>query len=572
MIGRVLLRRGAAVALLLIAASHGSGVSARAPASVGAACVDLPHAAAARDGGLRAVPAGSAPALPGTPRIGRIEVRRLAIFDESDPAEDVPLYRLANDLHLLTREQAVLELLPFASGDVYDWARLREGERLLRNRDWAYDARVVPVRRCGDLVDVMVVTRDVWSIVPTGDINRSGGESSLALGIKDVNLLGRGETLGLYYEDGVDRTGIAGFYVDPFVGGTPWLLRIDGGVNDDGERIGVNLQRPYRSFDDRASHGVVVARDERIQPRFDTGFRVEEFAYRSTFADLFLSRSTGVRDGVVHRWRVGMRYQEHEFARTDTLLQPAELPEDRRFAYPYVAYEFLEERWDASVNLNFVQLTEDVFLGRRFAASFGLAPDGAGADAGRALLDLDYRDALRAGGWLLSWNGRVDGALRFDLEEAENLVVSAGTQAFHRHNDAFGFFAGVDGVWTRNLTGERQLLLGGDNGLRAYPQRYQEGDRLLRLRLEERWFSSLHPFQLFRLGAAVFLDAGRAWFPGAPDDEEQGWLANVGLGLRLTSDRVPTDSIMHIDIATPLRRGGRDVDDVLVSVTLRESF
>jgi hypothetical protein len=543
-----------------------------ADARAEAACTELEHAAALRGGGLERLPAGAAPPLSGTPVIGDIAVRRLPIFDTDDPEEDRPLYRVANRLHVTTREQAVRELLPFATGDAYDWNRLREGERLLRTRDWSYDARVLPVRRCGDVVDVMVVTRDVWSIVPTGDINRSGGESSIALGMKDVNLLGRGETLGLYYSDGVDRAGVAGFYVDPFVGGTPWYLRVDGGVNDDGARYGVNLQRPYRSFDDRRSQGVVVAVDERVQPLFTTGFRSAEFDYRSVSANAFFSRSTGVQDGVVHRWRVGVAHEEHVFDRADTALQPATLPQDRRFSRVYAGYEFIEERWDASVNLNFVQLTEDVFLGRRIAATVGVAPDALGADAGRVVYDLDYRDAARDGRWLLSWNLGVDGTVRFDTEDAENLVAATGAQAFHRHSPAFGFFAGLDFTWTRNLTGERQLLLGGDNGLRGYPQRFQEGDRRLRLRLEERWFSDLHPFQLVRLGGAVFLDAGRAWFDDDPDDETSGWLANLGLGLRLTSDRVPTDSLLHLDFATPLRRGGPDVDDWLISVTMKESF
>ena len=37
---------------------------------------------------------------------------------------------------------------------------------------------VVPTRRCGDRVDVAVVTRDVWSIVPTGDVNRTEGKAA----------------------------------------------------------------------------------------------------------------------------------------------------------------------------------------------------------------------------------------------------------------------------------------------------------------------------------------------------------------------------------------------------------
>ena len=135
-------------------------------------------------------------------------------------------------------------------------------------------------------------------------------------------------------------------------------------------------------------------------------------------------------------------------------------------------------------------------------------------------------------------------------------MASGQLEAFYRQSSAFAFYASVDGLWTWGLTGERQVLLGGNSGLRAYPQRYQAGDRRLRLRLEERWISSAHPFELFRYGAAVFFDAGRAWFAQDPNSDTEGTLANAGAGLRLTSDRAPTDSILHLDFAVPLRRGG----------------
>lgn len=112
---------------------------------------------------VRSIPGGAAPVLPGTPRIGEITLRRLPIFDESKPEENAPLYRLANRLHVLSRPQALRELLTFEEEGPYVAERLREAERLLRTRSWAYDARVVPTRRCADRVDVAVVTRDVWS-------------------------------------------------------------------------------------------------------------------------------------------------------------------------------------------------------------------------------------------------------------------------------------------------------------------------------------------------------------------------------------------------------------------------
>lgn len=522
---------------------------------------------------VRSIPGGAAPVLPGTPRIGEITLRRLPIFDESKPEENAPLYRLANRLHVLSRPQALRELLTFEEEGPYVAERLREAERLLRTRSWAYDARVVPTRRCADRVDVAVVTRDVWSLVPTGDVNRTGGKSSLSVGIKDVNLLGRGESLGVYYENGVDRSGVAAFYNDPFFRGSPWTLALAAADNDDGDAQSLGLLRPYRSFDDRRSEGVRLARSTRIQPLFDFGDRIATLGWRQQTGELFRSRSSGVVDGQVARWTTGLAFESHEFFPAPLGEVLRETPEPRRFAYPFLRYERLEDRWDASVNLNFVALTEDVYLGRRWGVTLGLAPSALARGGDRARLVLDLQDAARFGErWLVRGALGFQGWWRFKDEAEENWEASGNLEAFYRQSEAFAFYASLDGLWTRGLTGERQVLLGGNTGLRAYPQRFQAGDRRFRLRVEERWFSSAHPFELFRYGAAVFFDAGRAWFPDDPNSATEGTLANVGAGLRLTSDRAPTDSILHLDLAVPLRRGGEGVDDWQLSVTLRESF
>lgn len=539
----------------------------------GEQCRSLEHAGAVQSGDLEAIPAGAADELEDAGRIGRVTVVRQQIFDEADPAENNSLYLLANRLHVLSREAAVREQLRIAEGDVYDAFVLREAERVLRTFPSLYDARVVPTRQCGDEVEVTVLTRDVWSLVPTGDLNRSGGENSFALGVKDQNLLGRGETFGVYYEDGVDRDGIAAFYDDPALAGGDWALSLFGSDNSDGGRVAMNVRRPFRSLDDLRSSGFSASRDERIQPLFATGQQVAEFVQRSVSAQAFLARSTGRVDGHVRRWTVGVAHFENEFARAEGPLQPLELPDDRQATYPFVSLELLEDEWEAAQNLDLIGRPEDVYLGRRITASLGWSPDAFGADDGRVLFTATWANALRlTPAWLLSMSIGANGAVTSSDGEAENLIATAATSSYYRQTDSFALFASADYSWTRGLTRDRQLLLGGDSGLRGYPQRFQEGDRRARLRLEQRWFSNAHPLRLFRFGAALFADAGRSWFPGDPEDDESGWLANVGVGLRFMPTRFPTESFIHLDLAAPLRGGGRDVEDVELSLTLRNTF
>jgi hypothetical protein len=73
------------------------------------------------------------------------------------------------------------------------------------------------------------------------------------------------------------------------------------------------------------------------------------------------------------------------------------------------------------------------------------------------------------------------------------------------------FYAAASGDMLTHPDVLDMLLLGGDNGLRGYPLRYQAGDKRALLTLEERLYANAFVWNLFRVGAAAFVDVGRAW-------------------------------------------------------------
>jgi hemolysin activation/secretion protein len=99
-----------------------------------------------------------------------------------------------------------------------------------------------------------------------------------------------------------------------------------------------------------------------------------------------------------------------------------------------------------------------------------------------------------------------------------------------------------------------QLLLGGDNGLRGYPLRYQAGGKRVLLTLEQRAYTDWYPLRLLRVGGAVFYDIGRAWGGANANTVNGGWLSDAGIGLRLALDRTAFANVLHADIAVPLDR------------------
>jgi hemolysin activation/secretion protein len=130
--------------------------------------------------------------------------------------------------------------------------------------------------------------------------------------------------------------------------------------------------------------------------------------------------------------------------------------------------------------------------------------------------------------------------------------------------------ASADGVKSPNAAD--QLLLGGDNGLRGYPLRYQRGAHRALLNVEERVYSDWYPLRIFRVGGAVFYDLGRAWGGPLATTANTGWLSNVGVGLRILSARASFGSVLHIDFAFPLHNTDPGIKPAQFLVTTSKTF
>jgi hemolysin activation/secretion protein len=114
------------------------------------------------------------------------------------------------------------------------------------------------------------------------------------------------------------------------------------------------------------------------------------------------------------------------------------------------------------------------------------------------------------------------------------------------------FYAAASGDVVRNPETPDLLLLGGDNGLRGYPLRYQSGEHRALFTVEERVYTDWYPFRLFRVDGAVFYDIGRAWGRPFQNPVNSGWRSDVGFGLRILSDRSAFGNVLHADVAFPL--------------------
>jgi hemolysin activation/secretion protein len=158
-----------------------------------------------------------------------------------------------------------------------------------------------------------------------------------------------------------------------------------------------------------------------------------------------------------------------------------------------------------------------------------------------------------------------------ESDRLQNLTIKATAEYHRRQTERRLFYASVSGIFGNNLDIDNQILLGGDNGLRGYPLRYLSGDSSALLTIEQRFFSDWYPFRLFRVGAAVFFDAGRSWGPSLAGYENPGILTDIGFGLRLGNMRSGLGRMIHIDLAFPLN-GDESIDSVQLLIEAKSSF
>ena len=503
-------------------------------------------------------------------RIGEIRVRTSDVFDAADEKESGSFYRGANALHVQTRAGVIEQALLFKSGDLVSAAVIDETERLLRGTRYLYDVQIRAVAYRDGVVDIDVVTRDSWSLIPGVSAARSGGVNTTGIRLREYNLFGTGSTLGIGHYDSVDRSGDELLFSNERLFGTRVAMSVNVARNSDGHSNEVSLVRPFYSLDARWAAGASALDDDRIDAVYNAGEVISEYRHRQQRAEAFAGWSTGRIDGWTQRWSIGLDLRDDAYTIEPGRTAPPQLPADERLVGPFVRYELIEDRYTKVVNRDTIGMPEFFALGLATTVQLGWASTGLGSN----------RDALLYG---------ATASRGFEFGPDHTLLATAGISGQYTEGRVYRQRAGIEGKYylpqsprwlfyaaasAAALTHPDvldMLTLGGDNGLRGYPLRYQAGNRRALLTLEERVYSDLFIWHLFRVGGAAFVDVGRAWGGPHVNTSNPGWLSDVGFGLRISSVRTSLKDVLHIDIAFPLN-ATPDIKKVQFLVKGKSSF
>lgn len=512
----------------------------------------------------------SADDIPEDAVIGRLVFERQNVFNLDDPKENNAFYRFLNRWHIVSRESLIRRQLVIAEGDRFDPLRLSESERILRDTRYLWDANVRPIAVDGNKVDVEVATRDVWTLMPDISLGRSGGENTTKIGLEENNLFGGGQLVRLARLDNVDRSVLSLEFVDNNITDDRWSLYSRYADNSDGRSNEVRFQRPFINLDSRWTAGTTALDQSRITELYRLGDAVADFREDRQHFVLFGGRSRGLVNGKAKRFTAGIVYDDRKFSQvSDSSLDPA-IPEDRKFVYPYLGYEYVEDSFATESNRNLIGRTEDFYVGLRYAATIGWSDESFGADRDALLYSFIIGDSFG------SMDSRIlfldlFGSGRNESGKTANAQATGRARFYWHWADKRTFFITMSGTAGHNLDLDNPVQLGGDSGLRGYPLRYQTGDSRFLFTIEQRFFTDWYPFRFFRVGGAVFADLGRTWGENPVGEENLGWLRDVGFGLRLAPTRASTSKMIHIDVAFPLD-GDDSIDSVQILLEAKRSF
>jgi len=319
-------------------------------------------------------------------------------------------------------------------------------------------------------VDLSVFTRDVWTLNPGFNFGRSGGTNSTGVQLEDTNFLGRGATLKLAHTTNVDRTESQVQLTDQHALGSWVSYNLNYANLSDGRLRELSVQQPFYALDARWAAGMSGLNDLQTDSLYDRGAIIDKFQDLHRGAQISGGWSSGLQNGWVRRWSTGVTYDEHRFDAVSTWTGVTAIPEDRRFLYPWVEFDLVQDEYLKLWNHDEIARTEDFYLGTSVSARAGWADSAAGSSQSAFIFQTSASRGFRDGGTatlLLAgdFSGRINNGI------LHNGLMDASVRYYVEQSKNWLFFTTVTGSKGWRLDLDDQILLGGDNGLRGYPRR-----------------------------------------------------------------------------------------------------
>ncbi|NQZ82143.1 MAG: hypothetical protein HRT52_14110 [Colwellia sp.] len=479
------------------------------------------------------------------------------IFDKSDD-DYIFIHDWANFFHIDTKQITLKnEAAFFLQRCDSSEENLAELERHFRQRKFIRDAKV----NIDKENKITVETWDNWSLMPTADYGRKGGENEFSIGIKDRNLLGLGIDAEVEYFTNAQNSGYKFDTEIPLFldnNAHAALTFID---SDDGELYSVFFNKGFVSHDTNNAYNIGFLEAKNQTKLFQNGKKLTRFNHDTSYKNIqwgWLSQDNHTN---TLRFYAGLTQEEHTFT---TLSENSlvltdnnksddnsfSLPSDRSFTYPWLGFGYQEKQYKKLTNIYLINHTEDFNLGWQLNGHLGLA-DGNKENSAWTLYRLNISKGMQLSNQsLLIFSGEIAGET---YQSHKNRVIAKlSLEAFHELSDQWRLYFKNTNVFSKNQFKDDPISLGGDTSLRGFPLQYQHGENTTLFTSELRYYPQINIFKLFELGGVFFWDVGKASGTSTIKNIDNGWLNSLGIGARFFSTHSSESQVIHLDLAFPI--------------------
>jgi len=479
------------------------------------------------------------------PTIDSIIIENRNVFDRKGDAPDW-VAKLANGLHIRTRQWVIRRRMLVNRGDPFDRARMEESERALRSLGIFRSVRVDTVRSDTDgKLAIRAVTADGWSTQPQASFTSVGGDNTWEVGFLERNFLGTATELGLKYGRNPDRRHFDFEFVNPSFFGRRTLLSARYAALSDGNRGDWQFGLPFHetaadhsieTYGQSADERVLLFRDDALVD--STRHHLLQLGLRGGVA---LHATTHAYTRLWGAWE----WRREDFA-------PSEMSQ-----FPYTVFTTFKagvelgsvrfrvlEHFNSYARREDVDLSPTLRLGVVLQSGVGYEVSGQTSavwERGFAVL------RLKANG------------LDSTRTRGEVTVVS---QNLRRHT----LIAHAEGgILSHVRPGAEFDLWMEQTGPRLFGIHNFTGTRMTWFVIEDRILLADNVLGLMALGLAPFLDYGGAWYADEP--ARQG--GDVGLSLRLGPTRAVRGEAAEFAFGY---RFGQGVNGKRWGISLRKGF
>jgi outer membrane translocation and assembly module TamA len=514
----------------------------------------------------------------------------IRIYNEEVFAEPNAFLQFFNYFHITTRESAVRAEAVVAPGQVWDQKRIDETARLIRDPLWTSVVAVIPVKASAPgSVDVLIVTRDIWSLrFNTQYTYQQGKLTNLTTSLSENNFLGQRDLLSAALTMDQGAIAVGPLFIDKNLLGEHFNLqaRVDdiltrddltkhSRLHSEGSDSTITLTRPLWNLASEWAAGAQFTHRFAISRQF-SGTQLRQFLYvdpvtmqGTKFPIEYELRQWSFNTFVTRQWGDELKQQLSighgvtsvrptlldDFAGDD--MQRAAfiagvLPRSEVTSVPFLEYSFFTPRYRALRNVSTFDLAEDLRTGPDLDISIGFGLKLLGSDH-------NFQRLSSAVGWTFPWaregfvrvaaglGGRYQADVispKRDSGFIDDTVTVSARGATPPISGVFRLLAQSSLSMRLHDTQNLNYAIGSDSGLRGYDINEFIGKRYFNLQVEARTLP--YPIWVLRVGGVVFYDLGGA----APVLPELGLHQDAGVGLRILIPQTSAQ-LLKFDLAVP---------------------